>query len=341
MDQIKNITDTIKEKAPEQFETLKIEEAFASDFAIELISSSVDVFWRWQNDLQFDQIAHKLSDVLYKLSSPFPGAVSIVVCRIILCEDFSELKTIAEKYRLEGVVKGLYIGGENTPIHIKHNIFNFIHHPWRDIFILGPVATLKPEIQRAQGDYETIEELSFLLSMIHSIGKFYTISESIKGVLANLEWSSWYLDGLFEKFESDFCWIRRNFTNLEKHLRKIEKEIKSDVIPISRIATYPESVNLIQQVYGVEYLPYLSSFFSFMENDRIKKYKIPSDNLKEAVWNDLKLLSRRLTEFWKEFSNSCDSWKELRRSRITSNQLFISLLGILLTLIANILLKLL
>jgi hypothetical protein len=338
---IKNITEIIKEKAAEQFATLKIEEAYASDFAIELISSSIDVFWRWQDDYQFDQIATKLSDILYEVSNPFPGAVSIVVCRIILCEDITELKTIAENYQLNEVITGLCIGGEKTPTDIQYNIFNFIRHPWRDIFISGPIVTLKPEILRSQGYHSTIDELSFLLSMIHSIGKFYVISESIKGVLANLEWLSWYSDELFEEFESSFCWVQRNLTNIEKHLHKIEKEIKSEVTPLSRIATSPESVALIQQVYGVEYLPYLSSFFSIMDNFRIKKYNVPTEDLKKAVWNDLKLLSRRLAQFCKEFSNTRDSWKELRRSRITTNQLLLSLLGILLTLIINIILKLL
>lgn len=321
---------------------MKIEEAYASDFAIELISSSIEVFWRLQDDFQFTQIATKLSDVLYELDHPFPGVTCVVVCRIILCESFSELETIVKDYRLEELIKGLYIGGENTPINFRYNMFNSIRGegPWRDIFILGPIATLKPEILQTQGYHETIDEMSFLLSMMHSIGKVYTISESIRGVLANLEWLSWYLDDLFEKFESDFCWIQRNFTNLEKHLRKKEKEIKSEVVPISRIAASPESVDLIQQVYGVEYLPYLSNFFSIMDNFRVKKYKIPPNNLKEAVWNDLKLLSRRFTEFWKDFTTTCNSWKELRRSEITNNQLRVSLFGILLTLIINIILKL-
>jgi len=276
------------------------------------------------------------------LNTPFPGAASVVVCRIILCEDFSELKTIAENYQLKEVVEGLYIGGENTPRNVRCNIFfKFIQYPWRDILILGPVATLKPEILQSQGHHKVIDELSFLLSMIHSIGKSYVISQSIRLVSARLEWLSLYLDELFEEFESNFCWIKRNFTNLEKHLREIEKDIKSQIIPISRIATSPESVNLIQEVYGEDYIPHLSSFFSIMENFRIKKYGIPVNELKEAVWNNLKLLSQRLAEFWREFINACNSWKELRRSRITSNQHLISLLGILLTLIANIILRLL
>ena len=336
---IKNITEIIKEKAQEQFATLKIEEAYSSDFAIELISSSMDVFWHWQNNFPFDQIAIKISDTFFELSKTFPVAVSVAACRIILCEDFSELKTIAKDYQLDEVTTGLYIGGENTPV--RHNIFKFAQSPWIDIFISDPIATLKPEILQSQGYHETVEELSFLLSMIHSLGKLYTISVSIKGVLANLEWLSWYLDDLFEEFESGFCWVQRNLTNIEKHFHKIEKEIKSEVIPLSRIVTSPESVDLIQQVYGEEYLPYLSSFFSIMDNYRIKKYKVPAEDLKKAVWNDLKLLSRRLTQFWKEFSNTRDSWKEIRRSRITTNQLLLSLFGILLTLIINIILKLL
>jgi len=335
---LRNITNIVKEKAQEQFDTLKIEEAYASDFAIEIISSSRDVLWRWREDFQYNLLSERSSDFLYEMDEPFPIAISVVACRIILCDNLSELKIIVEELGLEKIKEGLYIGGEKTSI--KYNMFNFISGPWREIFISNPIATLKPENLIEQGYHDTVDELGFLLSMIHSIGKFYVISESIKYIRANLEWSSWYLDDLFERYESKFCWVQRIFSNLEKGVYKVEKDIKSQVLPLSRIVTSPESVTLIERVYGADFLPYIGNFLSLLRDFRAEKYKIPIEDLIKSAFDNLRSSAKDIIQFRKEFSSSRDSWKELRRSTVTRNQLLLALLGVLITLVINILLKL-
>jgi hypothetical protein len=333
-----NITNIVKEKAPKQFDELKIEETYISDFAIEIISSSIDVFQEWQLDFEYDQLSRRLSTFLYEIKKPFPGAISIVASRIIIVDEISQLDAIVKEYKLEQIEEGLFSGGEGSPI--RYNMFNFISSPWRQIFLSNPIASLAPEKLSKEGYYKTMDELSFLLSMIHALGKFYVISESIKSIGANLEWSSWYLDDLFENYESKFCWFQRNFSNIEKGLHKVQKEIKSEVLPLSRLVTSPESINLIERVYGVEYVPYVQSFLSILRRFEIEKYKVPVKELINSIFDDLKSLARCIHKFWEEFSASRDSWKELRRSTVTRNQLLITLFGILTTLFINILLKL-
>jgi len=333
-----DIIEVIKESAPDWFKLLKIEEGYISNFAIETISSISsfkEIFQHWWDESPYDRLAGRLSEFLWGINIPIHGLTPYIVvdCRIVLCDSFSELETIVRQYDLQEIEKGLYIGKENMP-H-TYCMFNFIHSPWNEIFISNPVVTVKPELL----EVPIWHELGFLISLVHSIGKAYAISESIKLVLAILEWSSWYLDDIFKNFESSFCWVQRNFTCLEKNLYEKERELKSRIVSLSRITTSPESVDIIQKVYGTEYLPELGSFFSIICDPKVKKYKIPSDELYKAVLNDIRLLSRGLTRFWRDFTNAKNTWLDIRRFTVANNQLRLSLLGILASLIANLILR--
>jgi hypothetical protein len=340
-----NITEVLKKKAPEWSNVLEVEEGYVSNFAIETISSFTsfkEIFQRWppwRDDYPYESLAGQLSNFLWGINNPFPKdpfCIVVVNCRIVLCDSFSELADIAKEYDLQEIEKGLYVGRENTPY--TYYMFNFIQRPWDEIHISNPIVTVKPELLEKQCN-ATRYELGFLISFVHSIGKAYAISESISLFLAILELSSWYLDDIFKNFESSFCWVQRNFTSLEKDLYWKERELKSSILPLSRITTSPESVDIIQKVYGMEYIPELGSFFSIICDPKVKKYKIPSDELYKAVLDNIRLLSRGLTRFWKDYANAKNTWLDIRRFRVANNQLRLSLLGILASLIANLILR--
>jgi hypothetical protein len=336
-----DITEVIKERAPDWFTLLKIEKGYVSNFAIETvssISSFKEISQHWQDASQYGRLAGRLSEFLWGISIPIYELTPYVVvdCRIVLCDSFSELEPIMRQYDFQEIEKGLYIGKENKPY--SYYMFNFIYRPWNEIFISNPIITVKPELLEEQCS-AMWHELGFLISLVHSIGKAYAISQSIRLFLAILEWSSWYLDDIFKNFESSFCWIQRNFACLEKNFYEKERGLKSKIVSLSKITTSPESVDIIQKVYGTEFIPELGPFFSIICDPKVKKYKIPSDELYKAVLDDVRLLSRGLTRFWKDYTNAKNTWLDIRRFRVANNQLRLSLLGILASLIANLILR--
>jgi hypothetical protein len=335
-----NVTDIVKDLAKEEFETLKIEEAWASDFAVEIISSSEDILGHWQDDFEYNELITKLCNVFYDCSKPFNFAVSIVACKIILCESNSDLKKLANQLELMKIGKHVLYAGTKKP-EIRDNMFNFVRRPWSEIFISNPIATLKPELLQEQDQYNTLDELDFLVAMVHALGKFYVISESCRAIRANLEWSTLYLDDLFEKFESKYCWFQRNFSNIMKDLRRTEIGIKSEIADFTRYASSPESVTLIQQVYGIEYFPYVDSFLELLDRFNLENYKIKGDDLKRAVFDDIKSLSLDLGKFLKEFSASANSWKELHNSKVNNNQVLLAVCGLFIPLLVSTVLQLL
>ena len=230
----------------------------------------------------------------------------------------------------------LYIGSPK----VSYNMFNFVLDPWGSIFLSNPIVTLKPEALKSLGLYITYDELNFVVAMIHALGKFYVISESGRLMQANLEWSSWYLDDLFQKFGYNKNWVLRNLKNSIGDMRLIESGIKSEIIRLSRFTESPESVNLIQSVYGTEYFPYISSFLELLGRYNVQNYGFAANEIKKSAIDDLKVLSLSLNKFWKEFSSAANSWKELSSARVTNNELLLAILGLLIPLVADVILRL-
>jgi len=213
-----------KELSKEVGIELNIEKAFATEFAIELVSSSPSVFYKWSNNFAYNRVCQSLSGLLYNgmsRSMSYPAAVG----RIIVCDDVLQAKAIATKYNLDEIAEALYVGGSKTPVDFRKNVFDFRLEPWIGTSLFTPIVTLKPELLRANGHLSTMIELSFLLIMIHSLGKFYSISRSIESVCALLEWSSWYMTDLFDNYEAKFCWIQRTFPVLKEVYTTLKKSL--------------------------------------------------------------------------------------------------------------------
>jgi hypothetical protein len=101
---------------------LKIENAFATNYAVELVSSSREIYSEG-GDYQYNQICCSLSSALLeeiKRQSSYRSAI----VKIILCDDTTEAKALAQKWRLKEITEELYFEVKQFP-DATDSIFNF------------------------------------------------------------------------------------------------------------------------------------------------------------------------------------------------------------------------
>lgn len=95
-----DITEEAKKRSEGKIKELKIERIYATDFAVELVSSSVDVFSDW-SDVSYKNLCQDLFDLLFGVHEPDLLKVGpilsskvhsdlVAVARIILCDDLPE-----------------------------------------------------------------------------------------------------------------------------------------------------------------------------------------------------------------------------------------------------------
>jgi len=160
-------------------------------------------------------------------------------------------------------------------------------------------------------------------------------------------WSSWYLSKLFEKYEYGFCCLQRIFSDITKSLSKIETNIRELVWPLTRIKTAPDVIAMIQRQYGGDFLGVnIGGLVSVAGDPRLRKYthrsvskKFSGEELIKATNIRLEFLAKAIIDFMNQFKDTANSWKELQRSTRAKNQLLVTLFGVVLTLILNIILR--
>lgn len=337
---IRDITSIVKEKAKDIVDKIDINCAYASDFAIEIVSSSPKILCDYQEDLDYCRLSARLIHDLFELGLPFYSSIegmdlasmwvpSVVACRVVLCDNISEVIQYSEALKLKKITDALYIGDDKTTI--RYNVFNFLPRGlWSKIFISGPIVTLKTELL----EYPTNDELGYLIALIHSLGRFYIISESIRGFCAAVELTSWSIDDLCFEYRKKLRWLRRNFSQLDKDFHEIKKEIKEIVFPFIRLTSSPQVQKWMALEYGVEPIPNWTPFSELLRS--AKKYEIPSDDLKKSVLEDLKMLTDKLSEFLDQFSASINTQLQLQSSKVGYNQFTLAIAGIILAFLTGV-----
>ena len=339
---IYDITNVAKEANKEMISDgfdLKIEHAYATKYAIELVSNSSDIY-HLEDNYRYKRICNNLSNLLFEgmnRSHCFQAAIA----KVILCDNIAEAKTIATGLGLQKITEELYIEKRKLPTGVIDRMFNFRSDLWAGSYLSNPLVTVKPEVI---SDYHTTDELSFLLMMIHSLGKFYSVVRSMKSVSASLEVSSWSLSELLRNYEAEFCWIQRNFQNIEKKLYKFEQQAREIISFWTRLSTSFDSIVRMYQEYGEDFLSIEWGTLQFiLEDQRLKKYfnKKASPKLEQLIVTEIRKFASQISHFWIEFSKVSGSWKDNRRSTVEHHQLLLSLIGIFSAIVFDILLKLL
>ena len=226
---------------------LKIENAFATNYAVELISHSREIHTR--GDYQYNKICCSLSSTLLGMNRQ--SCYRSATAKIILCDDIPEAKALAQHLGLKEVTQELYI--ENKQFSVSTDtIFNFRSEgPWPVSLFSNPIVAVKPE---AINDYHTIDELSYLLVAIHSFGKFYSAVRSMRNISASLEISKWTLSQILDNYERRFCWLQRNFQNIGKDLYKFEQTALEKIGFWKRLSSSFESAINLYREYGEDFM---------------------------------------------------------------------------------------
>jgi hypothetical protein len=316
---------------------LKISHVFATKYAIELVSDSSDVLYKWASNYPCKRICDSLSGLLYK-GIKRRGCYLAAIAKIVLCDSQNEVEAFSKELGLSKIAKDLYVRPKEDSDSIIHRVFNFRSSQWPVVDLYNPIVTLKPEL----ADYKTIDEFSFLLTMIHSLGKFYSIFRSTKNISALLEWSSWYVSDLLEKYEKKFCWVQRTFLDIEKELFKFERESRKKISFWSRMSSSFDSVLNVYREYGEDFLQIEWGVFkTILTHFRTKKYitRDSVEHLEKHLLCQIQNFAKQISDFWRNFTKVSNSWKEHRRSSVAQHQLLLSLTGIFLAIIVDIFLK--
>lgn len=317
---------------------LKIENAYATKYAVELVSNSSDIYELGDN-YRYRRICNNLSKLLFEgmnRSHCYQSAIG----KIFLCDNIAEAKAFAGSLGLQKITEELYIEKRKSPPTIDR-VFNFRSDLWTGSYLSNPIVTVKPE---AISDYHTTDELSFLLMMIHSLGKFYSVFRSMRSVSASLEVSSWSLSDLLTNYEAGFCWVQRNFQNIEKKLYEFEQQARETISFWMRLSSSFDSIVKVYREYGEDFLNLeWGAFQSILGNQSFKNYfnKESSSRLEKLMVDEIREFASQISDFWREFSKVCDSWKNNRRSIVEHHQLLLSLIGIFSAIVFDILLTLL
>lgn len=343
---IHDITSAAKEANQELIQEgfdLKIENAYATKYAIELISTSKVIFGKG-NNYQHTKICTSLSGALFdgmNRSSCYQAAIS----KIILCDDAAEANALGQKLGLKKITEELYIESRQFPA-VADTVFNFRSDgPWPRSLFSNPIVVVKPE---GITDYHTIDEFSYLLVAIHSFAKFYSVVRSMRNISAALEISKWTLSHVLDNYEAQFCWRQRNFQNIGKDLYKFEQNALEKIGFWKRLSSSFESAANIYREYGADFLEMeWASLHWVIENERFGQYFAKTSNKKlrpkmdKFLINELEIFGSQISDFWEEFNTVSKTWKENRDTTLQYHGLLVSLIGILSAIIADTILTLL
>lgn len=338
---IHDITNAAKEANNELIQDgfdLKIENAFTTNYAIELISNSREIYTKG-GDYQYNKICCSLSGTLFDgMNRPF--CYQAAIAKIILCDDIAGAKAIAGQLGLKKITEELYLENQQSPI-VTDKVFNFRSEgPWPVSLFANPIVAVKPEEIK---DYHTIDELSYLLVAIHSLGKFYSAVRSMRSLSASLEISKWTLSHVLDTYEARFCWWQRNFQDIGKDLYRFEQNAMEKIGFWKRLSSSFDSALNLYREYGEDFMGLeWASLHGVLEDSQFGHYFTKRSSTKDLpaefdpfIVNEIKLFGSQITDFWNEFNRVSNDWKDNRNTTLQYHGLLVSLIGIFGAVIAD------
>lgn len=283
-DEIKEVwevTDLVENYCKKEAQKLKIEKAFISPYAIEIVSSSPEILFKG-NDICYSNIARKLSHVLFgELNLSIPVIACVTILNVIVCRTEEKFKEIVSKYSIP-------LMEDNDYYFIGENAFNFIREPWINLFLENSIITLPPYKLEHPSNKDVGSHIAFAIA----IGTLYVVSENIRSICANLEYTSWFLDEIILNFEESFNILKRIFSNIYVKLFDLRRKIMTQIRPILSLST--QSWKFLQYEYGWEIFPHFQLSYNIAFNPYCKQYfkELEETNFKKEVRNDLKNFER-------------------------------------------------
>lgn len=315
-------------------DNLHIKHILITDYGFEIISSDPEIIS--SNDIHYVNLESEIAKITFKNCHPedfsfFEYPAIVASLKIITCDTADEVEKLSIDKRLEKVTEYFYLNEDNT--------FNFISEPWNKISMPDLIVTLKPKIIREEFG-GIAGQLGFYVTLVHTVGKIYSISESIHSACANLVITSWNIDEICHNLESSFSFPKRIVLNNEIDFYNLFREFKELVQPLTLLSdSTGDTIQLIMKEYGTYIGPSIEYSFNVLHDSETKKFFSESDLIVNAFMNNLKMLGENLTEFLTKFQSTSNSWREIYRSKINHSQMMIALIALLIAIIGLILTK--
>lgn len=331
---VKEITKLLDKK---MVDNLHIKHVFITDYGFEIISSDPKIIST--NDICYVKMATEIAKITFKncyfeCPRTFETPAIVASLKIITCDTADEVEELSMEKRLEKVTDYFYLN--------KYNSFNFIRNPWNKISIPDLIVTIKTKIMEDNMNefHWTADKLGFYVTSVHTIGKIYSISESIHGACANLVITSWNIDEICGNLELSFNFPKKIIHNNEIGFYNLFREFKEQVQPLtllSNLTGYKGKV--IEKEYGTVIGPSVEYSFDMLHNSETKKFIGEPDLLTNAFMADLNIFGETLTEFLTKFHSTVNNWREIYRSKINHYQLLLAIFALIVTIIGLILTK--
>ncbi|HEY9205927.1 MAG TPA: hypothetical protein VIO58_08395 [Candidatus Methanoperedens sp.] len=313
-------------------DSLHIEQIFITDYGFEIVSLNSEIFS--PNNAIYSKLASEISKFTFKNcftngdNNIFEHPAVVTYTKIITCDTADEIEELSKKNELEKVAECFYID-RCTPFFFKGAV-------WNKISIPDLIITLKPEIMAENMDrfHLAADKFGLYVSLVHAIGKIFTVSESIHGACANLEITSWNLNEVCENFESEFNYIKANFYSSEKDYYKLFREFNESIQYLTLLAN-PKYTQIIEKEYG-DIVPQLDSSLDVLSDDRANEFLQNRHEIISTIMEDKKVFGETLIKFLGNFHYTINSWREINRSKINHNQMMLTILLTMLALIVAI-----
>jgi len=328
------ITDLLGKYCKEEVEALKIEKAYISYFAIEIVSANSDILDTRTNYF-YQNIARKISHILFdglKFDEIQQRKFGVITCamilNVIICESSKEVE--------ETVPKDDFTPDKNDfCIFGPKNAFDFIKYPWSTVNLRNFIVTLHPK--QLLDNYLSAEKVGSYISFAIAMGTLYNISETISSICANLEYESWYLDEFFFIFEKSFKIFKRNFFNLESRLFDILRNVKELAQPLTLLYTSPKSIKFLEREYGGSFFPHVARSYNTISHSFCSDYlgRNKVEDFRSDIYKDLKIFSECIEKFIEKFQKAADSWRNLHQGKLNHNILIVTILALLATILSS------
>jgi len=323
-----DITNYVKKLSEANFEKLKIEKVYLSNYAIEFISTKESLISSENRSLIYDIIKNTIKDycsdeILYLYSD----SVNI---KYIICDDINELNLIKSSYDLKEYQNGIFIGDENS-----NKIYNDILYDFWGKYIefkgKNPIAFLKIDQLEQKYGYRGLDSVGRFISVWYGLGFIHILTESINSLSGSLEYSTWFLDNIFNEYEKNLCYLQKNILSQNRNVTNKIRKIQDHVKYILKY-TSGDSFQRISRTYG-EYFPtIISDSLGIINNAEEYGYSLSYEEIKIQMSNSLNELSKTLKIFHEELNISKNNWLKIHADTIMNNKFIITMLASLLTL---------
>jgi len=328
-----DITNYVKTLSEANFDKLKIEKVYLSNYAIEFISQKESIIRRENRSIIYDIIKNTIEDYSSEENVyMFSNAVNI---KYIICDDINELNLIKSSYDLKEYQNGIFMGDENSDKIYNDYLYDFFG---KYIKFKGknPIAFLKINQLEQKYGYQGLDSVGRFISVWYGLGFIHIFTESINSLSGSLEYSTWFLDNIFNEYEKNLCYLQKNILSQNRNVTTKIRNIQDHVTYILKF-TSGDSFHRILRTYGEYFPPIISDSLGIIDDAEKNGYSLSHEEIRKQMNKSLSELSKTLKIFYDELNISKNNWLKIHADTIMNNKFIITMLASILTLFLTVL----